>query len=170
MASQGYTTRTFSVVFSERSYDESKHARMVARDFGTLHMELYLRPTRVLDEFDEAVGSYDQPSIDGLNTYFIAQATRQAGVKVALSGLGGDELFAGYPYFRLLSRLEGGWQRRGAWLLHSFLRWLGATEHPHHQAGLDSSGERLAPDQLRVLPRPYGRAAPCQNISLTSPG
>jgi len=145
LASQGYTTRTFSVVFSERSYDESKHARMVARDFGTLHMELYLRPARVLDEFDEAVGSYDQPSIDGLNTYFIAQATRRAGVKVALSGLGGDELFAGYPYFRLLSRLEGGLQRRGAWLLHSFLRWLAPRSTRTTKLGsiLQGSGSRL---------------------------
>jgi asparagine synthase (glutamine-hydrolysing) len=65
------------------------------------------------------VAAYDQPSIDGLNTYFIAQATRQAGVKVALSGLGGDELFAGYPYFRWMARLQG----RGARLLVGLLAW-----------------------------------------------
>ncbi len=78
----------------------------------------------MVEEFDQAVGAYDQPSIDGLNTYFISQAARQAGVKVALSGMGGDELFAGYPYFRLLARLERTLPRLGAWLVHQAARRL----------------------------------------------
>ena len=48
----------------------------------------------------------DQPTIDGLNTYLIARQTRAAGIKVALSGLGGDELFAGYSSFRDVPRME----------------------------------------------------------------
>src|SRR6185312_215142 len=118
LCGQGYALRTFAVVFGERSYDESAHARRVAERFGTDHTELLLRPSRVLEAFDQAVASYDQPSIDGLNTYFISQATRSAGIKVALSGLGGDELFAGYPYFRLLARLEREVPRLMARLLH----------------------------------------------------
>jgi asparagine synthase (glutamine-hydrolysing) len=106
LVSQGHALRTFSVVFAEHAYDESEHSRLVARRFNTDHTELFLRPAKVVDEFDQAVGAYDEPSIDGLNTYFISQAARQAGVKVALSGLGGDELFAGYHYFRLSARLE----------------------------------------------------------------
>jgi asparagine synthase (glutamine-hydrolysing) len=118
----GYTPHTFSIVFADRHYDESAHARCVARAFGTDHAELFLQPARVLEGYAQAVGSYDQPSIDGINTYFIAQATRQAGIKVALSGLGGDELFGGYPYFRLLARLERRGFRFVAGLAQALLR------------------------------------------------
>jgi asparagine synthase (glutamine-hydrolysing) len=111
LAEQGHTLHTFSVVFGEASFDESEHSRTVSRRYRTEHTELRLRPEDVLSHFDNALRAYDQPSIDGLNTYFIAEATRRAGVKVALSGLGGDELFAGYPYFRLLADLEGGLKR-----------------------------------------------------------
>lgn len=124
LARQGFSLRTFSVVFGEQAYDESRHARRVAAEFGTDHAELYLDARRVLDDLDDALGAYDQPSIDGLNTFFIARATRQAGVKVALSGLGGDELFAGYPYFRLLARLARPGHRLLARLAHRLLRGL----------------------------------------------
>jgi asparagine synthase (glutamine-hydrolysing) len=124
LASQGHRLRTFSVVFGERGYDESEHSRLVAQQFQTEHAELFLRPAKVVDEFDQAVGAYDQPSIDGLNTYFISQAARQAGVKVALSGLGGDELFAGYPYFRLSARLERPLPRLLARLVHTMAHHL----------------------------------------------
>ncbi len=122
LAEQGHTLHTFSVVFGEASFDESEHSRAVARRYRTEHTELHLRPEDVLSHFDNALRAYDQPSIDGLNTYFIAEATRRAGVKVALSGLGGDELFAGYSYFRLLANLEGGLRRGLARLLWYGLR------------------------------------------------
>ncbi len=146
LAAQGHALRTFAVVFGERAYDESRHARRVADLFGTEHTELHLRPAQVLEEFDRAIAAYDQPSIDGLNTYFIAQATRQAGVKVALSGLGGDELFAGYSYFRLMTRLEQGWPRRLAWIMHQALRWLDPRSSRTTKLGaiLQGNGSRLA--------------------------
>ena len=122
LVNQGHAVRTFSVVFGERRYDESAHSRQVARQFGTDHTELFMHPAKAVDEFDEAVAAYDQPSVDGLNTYFISQATRAAGVKVALSGLGGDELFAGYSYFRLSARLERVWPRLCARVLYQVLR------------------------------------------------
>lgn len=124
LASQGHRLRTFSVVFGERHYDESEQARQVAHRFGTEHAELFLQPARVLEEFDQALGAYDQPSIDGVNTYCISKATRQAGVKVALSGLGGDELFAGYPYFRYLARLQQPLARVLAHAASRLLCWL----------------------------------------------
>jgi asparagine synthase (glutamine-hydrolysing) len=122
LASKGYDLHTFSVVFGERQYDESEFSRLIARQFNTEHTELHLSPAQVLSEYEQALTAYDQPSIDGINTYFISRITRQAGIKVALSGLGGDELFAGYSYFKLMARLERKWPRRMAWLIYQFLR------------------------------------------------
>jgi asparagine synthase (glutamine-hydrolysing) len=124
LASAGQRVNTFTVVFGERNYDESAYARLVARHFGTAHEEVLLRPAEVLEQFEDALRGYDQPSIDGVNTYFVSQATRRAGIKVALSGVGGDELFAGYPTFRLLRRLERPLVRHGAQLAYQLLRWL----------------------------------------------
>lgn len=117
LAAQGHRLKTLSVAFAEQDYDESRHARLVAKEFGAEHSELVLNPRQILDDWDEALAAYDQPSIDGLNTYFISRAALQAGVKVALSGVGGDELFAGYPYFRMLSRFENRWNR---WLASAY--------------------------------------------------
>jgi asparagine synthase (glutamine-hydrolysing) len=124
LASQNLKVRTFSVGFREAAFDESHHARAVAGRLGTEHAELLLEPQEVLREFSRALASYDQPSIDGLNTFFISQAVKQAGVTVALSGLGGDELFCGYPYFRRLQQLERTAPRLGARALHQVLRRL----------------------------------------------
>jgi asparagine synthase (glutamine-hydrolysing) len=102
----GHKLHTFSVLFGEQEFDESIYARRIAAKFGTDHTELHLEPSHILSGLEDAVSSYDQPSIDGINTFFISQAVRQAGVKVAMSGLGGDELFAGYTSFRLASLLD----------------------------------------------------------------
>jgi asparagine synthase (glutamine-hydrolysing) len=98
-----------------------------------------------LAEFDQALAGYDQPSIDGLNTYFISQATRQAGIKVALSGLGGDELFAGYSYFRLLARLARPGPRLLARLMYQVLRRLAPQNSRTTKLGavLHGGGSRL---------------------------
>ena len=80
LAHQGYTPHTFSVVFGESPYDESQYSRLVAKEFGAEHHELYLDPAAILADFDAALSAYDQPSIDGINTYHIARATRRAGV------------------------------------------------------------------------------------------
>lgn len=145
LTAQGLPLHTFSVAFGEQSYDESSYARTVAQHFGTQHTELLLRPPQVIAEFDPALAAYDQPSLDGLNTYFIAQATRQAGVKVALSGLGGDELFAGYPQFRLASWLEQPVVQHTGRLLHQVLRWAapGAPRTVKLGAVVDRSRSRL---------------------------
>src|SRR5262249_34902210 len=82
------------------------------------------------------------PSIDGLNTYFLSKVTRQAGIKVALSGLGGDELFAGYPYFRWLLWLEQDFPRALAWVVYRALRLLAPLKSRTTKLGAILKGNR----------------------------
>lgn len=89
--------RTCSMIFEEAEYSEAPFARAVADQIGTEHFERVITYDDVEREFDNILHALDQPSIDGVNTYFVSQTARQAGLTVALSGLGGDELFGGYP-------------------------------------------------------------------------
>ena len=91
---------TFNVAFHEDEFDESRYARMVAQRYDTDHHEIRLSADDFLHAVPDALAATDHPSGDGPNTYVVSQATKQAGLTVALSGLGGDELFAGYPVFR----------------------------------------------------------------------
>ncbi len=97
---------TFTVVFPEADYSESALAQRIAERLGTRHRELLLTSDEMLEQLDAAVAALDQPSMDGINTYFVSWAVRQAGLKVALSGLGGDEVFGGYSTFRAAPRLR----------------------------------------------------------------
>jgi len=89
--------RTCSMVFEEAAYSEAPYARAVAEKVGAEHFERVITYADVEREFDQLLHALDQPSVDGVNTYFVSQTARQAGLTVALSGLGGDELFGGYP-------------------------------------------------------------------------
>ena len=100
----GQTPQTFSVVFSEKDYDEARYSRQVAHRFQTDHTEIHLTEQDLLDRLPEALAAMDQPTGDGINTYVISRAVQDKGIKVALSGLGGDEFFAGYPAFSRLKR------------------------------------------------------------------
>lgn len=99
--------KTFSIGFSERSFDESSSARRVAGYFGTDHHEETLKPRTMLDIFPDILRLLDEPFADSsiIPTYLVSRFTRQH-VKVALGGDGGDELFLGYPSF-LAHRING---------------------------------------------------------------
>ena len=97
---------SFTLAFPGTAFDESELTRAVARRCGTKHSELPLSGDEIPKRLDEALAAQDQPTMDGINTYFVSWAARQVGLKVALSGLGGDELFAGYSTFRDTPRLE----------------------------------------------------------------
>ena len=109
MREGGVTPRTFSVVFGEshRTFDEARFSRLAASRFACEHTEVLLHDEALLRQLPEALGAMDQPTGDGVNTYIVSKAVRDAGVKVSLSGLGGDELFAGYPSFARLQRSAG---------------------------------------------------------------
>jgi asparagine synthase (glutamine-hydrolysing) len=108
---------TVSVSFDEADFSEADHAERVARRFGTKHVDVRVRMGDFVAEIPRIFAAMDQPSIDGVNTYFIARAAREAGLTVVLSGLGSDEIFWGYAGFRLGPRLARAAALPGAgWL------------------------------------------------------
>jgi asparagine synthase (glutamine-hydrolysing) len=102
----GVKPSTFSIVFREAEFSEAEHSRAVAAKFRTDHHEISVSERDVLASISDALGAMDLPTMDGINTYFVSREARKAGVKVALSGLGGDEVFAGYSSFRTVPRME----------------------------------------------------------------
>lgn len=111
MSHAGVRSTTFSLVFREEEFNEAQHSRMVARLFGTDHHEIMVSmqdaQEDALSALPEALRAMDQPTIDGINTWLVSAKTRAAGVKVALTGLGADEMFGGYSNFRRVPRMEG---------------------------------------------------------------
>jgi asparagine synthase (glutamine-hydrolysing) len=103
--------QTFNISFDESEFSESKYARLIAEKFNTQHHEIKLTPGDFLKQLPEALAAMDHPSGDGPNTYVVSKATKQAGVTMALSGIGGDELFAGYDVFKRIAELQ-----KKAWL------------------------------------------------------
>ena len=149
--------RSFTLAFPGTAYDESPLARETARKCGTRHTEVSLEAPSMLARMEEALAGLDQPAMDGVNTSFVSWAAREAGLKVALSGLGGDELFAGYATFgnaAALHRLV-----RMAWFVPRPLR-LAVAPVMRSLMGLrmsrDAAGKAIAtwqdPDRL---PHPY---------------
>jgi asparagine synthase (glutamine-hydrolysing) len=98
--------QTYSVGFDLAEFDETAIAQEIAQRCGTDHHRIQLSEEEVIASVTEAVGKLDLPSVDAINTYIVSRAVAAHGVKVALSGLGGDELFGGYPSFRDVPRLQ----------------------------------------------------------------
>ncbi|MEW5949731.1 MAG: asparagine synthase (glutamine-hydrolyzing) [Thermodesulfobacteriota bacterium] len=101
--------KTFSIGFEgdvPDKFNELASARSLARKFGAEHTEVILKAKDVRDELDNVVWFLDQPSFDGINSYFVSRAARQGGLTVALSGLGGDELFGGYGSYKTIPFLS----------------------------------------------------------------
>ncbi len=96
--------RTFSVTFAEEKFSEAPYSREIARLHRTKHSELCLGESELHALLPGALKALDQPTMDGINVYVIAQAVRQAGLKVALSGQGADEIFGGYNTSRRVPR------------------------------------------------------------------
>jgi len=112
--------KSFTLTFPGTEFDEAELARVVAKRCQTTHTEVPLDGSAILARLDEAVAALDQPTMDGINTYFVSWAAKEVGLKVALSGVGGDELFAGYQTFADTPRLAK--LIRLAWFMPAVLR------------------------------------------------
>lgn len=105
----GHDLRTLTLGFTEyqgSDNDETGLAQLVARRYGMRHETRWATRLDFESDLDEIFAAMDQPTIDGVNTYLVSKAAAQSGMKVAISGLGGDELLAGYPSFADVPRIR----------------------------------------------------------------
>lgn len=107
--------RTINIGFDVEGFNESEDAAAIAAAFGAQHNSLKITGQNILAALPDAMKAMDQPTVDGMNTFVVSRAARQAGLTVALSGLGGDELFGGYASFIDVPRAVA-LRRRFAWL------------------------------------------------------
>jgi asparagine synthase (glutamine-hydrolysing) len=117
--------RSITLAFNEYTGtddDEAPVAEVAARTFGCKHTTYRVDRSEFESLVDDFFESMDQPTIDGLNTFLVSYAAAKLGLKVALSGLGGDELFGGYPSFRDIPRLA-------RWARASHLELIGKAIH-----------------------------------------
>lgn len=147
MAVAGGKPRTFAAGFTEDPrFDESPHAAAVARHLGTAHTTIPIGQAEALALVESLPKIFDEPLADpsGLPTHLLCAATRAAGITVALSGDGGDELFAGYERYGLATR---------------FARRIEPVPRPLRALAAGAAG--LMPDAMvrrlaRALPEPWG--------------
>lgn len=127
---------TFTLACEEAEYNEGKAARRIAKAIGTVHQEVLLTEPRFMAQLDAALDSLDQPTFDGLNSFYMSQAVRDAGFKVALVGTGGDELFGGYASFRDL-RILFHCSRYAKWIppgiAQALTKWVSQTRQPSRE-------------------------------------
>lgn len=126
--------------FEGTANDEAPLAAQIARHYGVRHHLRRVGAAEFAEDLPRIMAAMDQPSIDGVNTWFVSKAAREIGLKVAISGVGGDELLGGYDTFERLPKLARWlWGPSRVAGLSSFARWavnrgrsLGAPLHPKH--------------------------------------
>lgn len=121
------SVQTFTVGFqNECNSDELDLATRTARQFGLPHSAIAISPTSAEQAAQDWLAAADQPSLDGFNTFIISSTVRARGMKVALSGLGADELFGGYPSFRDVPAIRKA-ARRVRWFPGAIRRGIGTV-------------------------------------------
>ncbi|MBU3714858.1 MAG: asparagine synthase (glutamine-hydrolyzing) [Ferruginibacter sp.] len=95
---------TVSLYFNENDFSEKKYQDVLIQRLSCTYHQFLLDEKRFNENLPEILDSIDQPSCDGINTWFISKYAQSVGLKAVLSGLGGDELFGGYPSFRRIRR------------------------------------------------------------------
>ncbi len=98
--------QTFSVTFPELLFSEGKYSRLIAKRYSRNHTEIKISENDLLNFLPQALGAMDQPTINGINAYAISSVVRSRGIKVVLSGQGGDEVFGGYSTFKRIPTIQ----------------------------------------------------------------
>ena len=141
-AESGPPLRTVTLRFEEyigTERDEAPLAEVVARRYGTQHETRTLSGKEFLESLPRALEAMDQPSIDGMNSYFVCKAAAELGWKVALSGTGGDELFGGYTTFKTIPR---------------FVRWFRIFRYmPRTGRAFEKAWAKMRPQGPRRSPK-----------------
>ena len=158
LSSKHPSLSTFSVVFNESDYSEAEYSRSISTRFGTDHHEIEISSRAVVTSLPRIIGAMDQPTVDGVNTYIISRETRRMGFKAALSGLGADEIFAGYETFTAVPRME-----RFAWYASTvnpaLRRMLAAMIGPPNSKRRPRAGKLAALIEGDIsIPHPYALA------------
>ena len=128
--------KTLTIGFSQASHDESARAAELASQFGAQHTSLQLDAHKAAELMPGFLSAIDQPTVDGFNSYCVSALANQQGLKVVLSGLGGDELFGGYPSFSRIPLLLSWHRRLGP--LRPVLAQLLSRRSSHRQQRLAS--------------------------------
>jgi asparagine synthase (glutamine-hydrolysing) len=164
---------TINLSFDVKAMDEGELAQRAARELGTHHQRVDLSVNDARDSIAKAMASLDQPSADGINVGLVSRAAVQAGLKVAVNGVGGDELFGGYgtfPELERVRRIHGRLSRLPASKSLRRLALLGMDRFPHSQS---RAGIRRALQHGDTLSGAYfavrGLFAPEQAAGLLAP-
>jgi asparagine synthase (glutamine-hydrolysing) len=138
-----------------RSHDETTYAAQIAARYGTVHQTQWITREDFHRDYQRILEVMDQPATDGVNMYFVAKVAAAAGMKTALSGLGGDELFGGYPSFRDIPRLVrtfgfmGGLPGLGRMFRAVTFPWLKHFTSPKYAGLLEFGGSYSGAYMLR---------------------
>lgn len=139
--------RTYSIAFEEDGWNEGKIAHRISQAFATEHTEQVITATSGRALLAEYIAAMDQPTVDGYNTFCVSKLTRADGTKVALSGLGGDELFNGYSSFRRIPQMLRWGKRLNPFLPrfvgHAIERWSGSGKVRRMGAFLQDPGDAM---------------------------
>jgi asparagine synthase (glutamine-hydrolysing) len=168
----GAQLTTVSIGFAQSLFDESARASALAKHFGSRHVALEMDEGRAAQLLPAFLAAVDQPSIDGFNTYCVSHLAAEQGLKVVISGLGGDELFGGYPSFSRVPRLLRLHRRLGP-TRPAVARRLGRSHHHQRRrlaaflqgpASVEAAHACLrgifAPQELRILLERWGLPLP----------